>query len=57
MSYLDTPEHDHEYYSRLGRQMQARETWSFFSELRTQIKNSFAGQSGAKSGDVSVGQK
>ncbi len=35
---------DHEEYARIGRQLQAKEAWNFFSGLGTQIKNTFSGK-------------
>ena len=57
MSDLYNSNIDHEEYARIGRQMQAREAWSFFSGLGSQIKNTFSGKSQIRGHSDVAGRK
>lgn len=53
MSDLYNSSIDHDEYARIGRRLQAKETWNFFSGLGSQIKNTFSGKSNMRGqGDV-----
>ncbi len=43
MNPIYDPNIDHEYYARIGRQMQAREAFNLFAGLKSQIKKTFSG--------------
>lgn len=57
MSNLYDPKIDHEAYARIGRQLQAKETWNFFSDLGSQIKNTFSGKTNMRDEGGVTGRK
>ena len=57
MSDLYNSNIDHEQYARIGRQMQAREAWSLFSSLTSQIKNTFSGKAHMRGQNDATGSK